>query len=163
MNDLDTNIVSKMYKFADDTKLCHRTRNNDDIMEVQEDISKLVECANKWQMSFDVDKCSVMHIGHNNMQRNYNMSNQQLQTTDQQRDQGIIITKDLKWQKQTEKSAKRLFAALSAGVHSPQFQVQKQRTGPPIIQIPSPPTYRTCSAILVPTFKSRQKKFYSIK
>ena len=47
-----------------------------------------------------------MHIGHNNMQSNYIMSNQQLPTTDQQRDLGIIISKDLKWQKQTEKSCK---------------------------------------------------------
>ena len=47
-----------------------------------------------------------MHIGHNNMHGNYNMSNQQLPTTDQQRDLGIIITKDLKRQKQTEKSCK---------------------------------------------------------
>ena len=47
-----------------------------------------------------------MHIGHNNMQSKYHMSNQQLPTTDQQQDQGVIITKDLKWQKQTEKSCK---------------------------------------------------------
>ena len=47
-----------------------------------------------------------MHMGHNNMQGNYNMSNQQLPTTDQQRDLGIIITKHLKWQKQTEKGCK---------------------------------------------------------
>ena len=72
-----------MSKFADDTNICHRARNPDDIMEVQKDIIKLVECANKWQMSFNVDKCSVMHIGHNNMQNNYTMSNQQLPTTDQ--------------------------------------------------------------------------------
>ena len=57
-------------------------------------------------MSFNVDKCSVMHIGHNNMQSNYNMSNQQLPTTDQQRDLGIIITIDRKWLKQTEKSCR---------------------------------------------------------
>ena len=102
-----------MSKFADDTKLCHRARNPDDIMELQEDIDKLVEWANKWQMSFNVDKCSVMHIGHNNMQSNSysNMSNQQLDMdmiprTDQQRDLGIIITKDLKSQQQTEKSCK---------------------------------------------------------
>ena len=48
----------------------------------------------------------VMYIGHNNMQSNYNMSNQQLPAKDQQRDLGIIITKDLKWQKQTEKICK---------------------------------------------------------
>ena len=95
-----------MSKFADDTKLYHRARNPDDIMELQEDINKLVALANKWHMNFNVDKRSVMHIGHNNMQGNYNMSNQQLPTTDQQRDLGIIITNDLKWQKQTETSFK---------------------------------------------------------
>ena len=71
-------------------------------MELQEDINKLVEWANKWQISFNVDKFSVMHIRQNNMQSNYNMSDQQLPTTDQLQDLGIIITKDIKWQKQTE-------------------------------------------------------------
>ena len=47
-----------------------------------------------------------MHIGQNNMQSNHNMSNQLLPTTDHQWDLGIIITKDLKLQKQTEKSCK---------------------------------------------------------
>ena len=49
------NIVSKVSKFVN-TKLCHRTRNPDDIMEQQEDINKLVEWADKWQMNFNVDK-----------------------------------------------------------------------------------------------------------
>ena len=75
-------------------------------MELQEDINKLVKWANKWQMSFNVDKCSVMHIGHNNIQSNFKMSNQQLPTLDQQLDLVIIIANDLKWQKQTEKSCK---------------------------------------------------------
>ena len=100
-------------------------------MEQEEDIYKLLEWANKWQMNCNVDKCSVMHIGHNNMDGNYNMSNQQLLTTEQQQDLGIIITKDLKRQKQTEKSCKMVNRV--RGVHCPQFQVQKQRTDPPII------------------------------
>ena len=70
-----------------------------DKTELQEDINKLVEWANKWQRNLNVDKCSVIHIGQNNMRGNYNMSNQQFQATDQQRDLGII-TKDFKWQKQ---------------------------------------------------------------
>ena len=79
INYLDTNIVSicKIYKkFADDTKLCHRARNPDDMTELQKDIDKLGKWANKWQMNFNDDKCSVMHIGHNKMEDNYNMSNQ---------------------------------------------------------------------------------------
>ena len=46
-----------------------------------------------------------MHVGHNNMQGKDNMYNQQLLSkTDDQQDLGIIFTKDLKWQKQREKS-----------------------------------------------------------
>ena len=82
-----------MSKFADDTKLCHRAINPDDITELQEDINKLVEWATNRLMSFNVDKCSVMHIGHNNRQSNYIAS--KLSTTDQPWDQGIIIIKDL--------------------------------------------------------------------
>ena len=57
-------------------------------------------------MKFNVDKCAVMHIGHNNINGIYTMTNQQLPVTEQQRDLGIIITKDLKRQQQTEKSCK---------------------------------------------------------
>ena len=46
-------------------------------------------------MSFNVYKCSVMQIGYN-MHSNYNITNQQLPTTDQHRDLGMIIAKDLK-------------------------------------------------------------------
>ena len=84
----------------------YRARNPGDIMELQEYINKLIQWANKWQMSFNVNKCSLMHIGHNNMQSNYNMSNQQFPTTDQQPDLEIVITKDLVQlvPKKTEKS-----------------------------------------------------------
>ena len=41
----------------------------------------------------------------------------------------------------------------STGVQCPQFQVQKQRTDPPITQIPSSPTSRTCSVILGPNYQ----------
>ena len=47
INDQDTNIDSKISTFTDDTKLCHRARNGEDIMELQEDISKLVDSENK--------------------------------------------------------------------------------------------------------------------
>ena len=72
------------------------------------------------------------------MQSKYNMSNQQLQTTDQQQDLGIIISKDLSEKTNREKLQNGQW---STGVLWPQFQVQ--RTDRPIIQIPSPPTSRT--------------------
>ena len=67
-----------------------------------------IDWANTWQMKFNVDKCAVMHIGHNNIQHNYTMVNQQqlLIATEEQLDLGITRTRDIKWQKQTEKSCK---------------------------------------------------------
>ena len=43
-----------MSKFTDDNKLCHRARNPDDIIELQKDINKLVEWANRRQMNFNI-------------------------------------------------------------------------------------------------------------
>ena len=61
---------------------------------------------NIWQMNLNIDKCAIMHIGHNNIQHNYTTANQQLITTEEQRDLGITITRDIKWHKQTEKHYK---------------------------------------------------------
>ena len=57
-------------------------------------------------MNFYFDICAVLHIGHNNIQHNYTMANQQPIATEEQRNLGITITRDLKCQKQTEKSFK---------------------------------------------------------
>ena len=54
------------------------------------------------------------------------MSNQQLPTTDQQLDLRIIITKDLKWQKQTEKSYKTANRVL--GFISRNFRYKKKES-----------------------------------
>ena len=63
-------------------------------------------------MNFNVDKCSEMHIEHNNVHGNNNMSNQQVLTTDQEWDLGIIITNELKWQKGTENNCKTVARVL---------------------------------------------------
>ena len=54
----------------------------------------------------------------------YNMSNQQLPTTDQQWDLGIIIVKHLKWQKQIDKSCKTANRVLGFIAHN--FRYKKK-------------------------------------
>jgi hypothetical protein len=71
INDLDNAIVSKLGKFADDTKLCQSVRNKEDIESLQRDLDVLHEWSVEWQMSFNVDKCVVMHVGHNNKHSKY--------------------------------------------------------------------------------------------
>ena len=117
-------------------------------MELHKYINKRVEWANKWQMSFNVDKCSVTHNRHNNMHGICNMSNQQLPTTDQQPDLGIIITKVLKWQKQTEKSCET-----AKRVHCLNFRYKNKELILPLYKSLVRPHLEHASAILVPTFK----------
>ena len=78
INNQDNSIVSRISKFADDIKLCHSSRHPDEVLELQEDLNRLVDWANTRQINFNIDKCAVMHIGHNNVQHNYTMVTQQL-------------------------------------------------------------------------------------
>ena len=54
INDLNNGIVSKISKFADDTKLCHSSRHPDpdEVLVLQEDLNRLVDWANTRQMNF---------------------------------------------------------------------------------------------------------------
>uniref|UniRef100_A0A6A7FQF0 RTJK n=1 Tax=Hirondellea gigas TaxID=1518452 RepID=A0A6A7FQF0_9CRUS len=104
INDIDTDIVSKISKFADDTKLCSKGIKDTDRQSLQNDLHKLMDWADKWQMSFNVDKCTVLHIGCHNRRYDYQMGNNALTEVEQQRDLGIIINQDLKWNKQVNTS-----------------------------------------------------------
>ncbi len=54
----NTNII----KFADDTKSWKVIENDKDRKELQQTLNKMCEWANVWGMSFNADKCKVMHI-----------------------------------------------------------------------------------------------------
>ncbi|KAF2353133.1 Reverse transcriptase domain [Trinorchestia longiramus] len=62
INDLDVGIISKINKFADDTKLCHRAFTETDRATIQSDLNRLLQWTETWQMSFNIEKCSVMHV-----------------------------------------------------------------------------------------------------
>ena len=62
INDLDTDMQSKVLKFADDTKLCHRANGYEDNRVLQRDLDIATNWARRWQMEFNVKKCKIMHI-----------------------------------------------------------------------------------------------------
>ncbi len=75
INDLPDEVKSKLFMYADDTKVIRRVGNGDDGMELQKDLEHLCEWAKVWQLNFNVGKCKVMHFGHRNPQFNYQMNN----------------------------------------------------------------------------------------
>ena len=65
-------------KFADDTKVFRAAYSIHDCETLQQDLNKIVNWTNQWQMLFNISKCKVMHIGHNNINFNYEMNGQKL-------------------------------------------------------------------------------------
>ena len=97
-------MLSKLSLFADDSKLfssiiTNKGVTNPRVIEgnrlLQEDLNKVVEWARKWKMEFNVDKCKVMHLGHNNPRGTYSMGDRQLEATEGEKDLGVFIDNKL--------------------------------------------------------------------
>ena len=73
MKNIDTDLFSKICKFADDTKIARVLATEDEVQLLRDDLNNLGKRAMDWQMLFNVEKCVVMHIGTNNKLYSYNM------------------------------------------------------------------------------------------
>ena len=97
INDIDDNLRSKFCKFADDSKLVNSVSSIEGINIIKNDLGILEQWANKWQMQFNVDKCSVVHVGRTNPCSEYKMGDKALKSSDKERDLGVIVDKTLKF------------------------------------------------------------------
>ena len=92
INDLDDGIVNLILKFADDTKIFGAVSDLAQHHQLQDDLNTLLQWSKDWQMLFHVDKCKVMHFGHNNLKLDYLLDNKTLQKVHQEKDLGVIIS-----------------------------------------------------------------------
>ena len=100
INDISDNIQSLCHIFADDTKIFN-TVNNQNVL--QADINRLVEWTEVWDLHFNNDKCKVMHLGRNNVNNRYFMTdgngiNKDISTCTQEKDLGVIFDQHLSFE-----------------------------------------------------------------
>ena len=100
IDDIDEEVLCEVSKFADDTKIDGPVNNLNDIRSMQRTLYKLVAWANRWEMDFTVKKCGVMYIGKRNLDFQYQMNDGWDKTVDEERDLGVLMSKDLKFSKQ---------------------------------------------------------------
>ena len=76
VNDLEMGLGSRVWKFADDTKLVRSIDSVNDCFQLQRDLNRLQGWVNERSMEFNVNKRKVglMHMGSNNVKFNYDMS-----------------------------------------------------------------------------------------
>ena len=96
INDLDDDITSKVLKFVDDTKVFRKIKSDADRQHLQDDLNKLIEWSEKWQMLFNFGKCKCLHTGHWNEDAQYTMRGTVLNTTVKEKDLGLTISADMK-------------------------------------------------------------------
>ncbi len=70
------------YQQTDDTKIGNRVDTKEHVINIQSDLDRLVEWADRWQMKFNVAKCKVMNVGTSNTISSYNLRGLQIETTD---------------------------------------------------------------------------------
>ena len=92
INDIDDSVACKILKFADDTKIYSSVGSATDIEKLQSDLYKLISWSKDWQMLFNMDKCKVMHMGYNNLQAEYVTGGSILESVNEEKDLGVIIT-----------------------------------------------------------------------
>jgi hypothetical protein len=106
INDLDNGLMSKVGKFADDTKMFKKVNCSEDAQILRNDLSKLDEWSKDWQMQFNIDKCIVMHMGRGNKENDYMLGNTKLRKSNRERDLGIIVDSSCKFSEQCNEAVK---------------------------------------------------------
>ena len=107
INDIDKDIISLLSKFADDCKITRKVNTDEDADNVQEDINTLSSWSDKWQLVFHPEKCKLLHIGHNNTNKNYYLKGTEVKKVEEEKDLGIITTKDMKPRKHIAQKVKK--------------------------------------------------------
>ena len=151
INDIDEGLTCTISKFADDTKIANNVLTNDQVQEFQTNLGKLSNWAKTWQMSFNTDKCKVLHIGYRNEKRNYLMDGRQLKSTDKENDLGVTISSNLKPSQQCSEVAKK--ANMLVGFIGRSFEYKSRATIIPLYNALVRPIMEYCVQAWCPYYQ----------
>ena len=107
------NIFFFSILYADDTKILAIIRNEQDNILLQEDLYKLENWSKDWLLKFNTDKCKIMHFGGKNPKFEYELDNHILAEILIERDLGIQIENNLKWERQVRVAASKANGVLA--------------------------------------------------
>ena len=99
INDLPQHLKCKVRLFADDCLVYTSVNNEENMVSLQEDLKSLQLWQDKWQMSFNPSKCSVMVISNKKVPptRDYVFCGQTLDKKSSQPYLGVTIDSKLSW------------------------------------------------------------------
>ncbi|CAF0777708.1 unnamed protein product [Brachionus calyciflorus] len=113
INDLLEMLQFTTLSYADDLKLIGiMSKNTLGTESLQNDLNVLVDWCKEWSTELNLSKCKSMYIGKNREKKEYRITSHLGETTvlsetTCEKDLGVIITNDLKWNKQCVSASAR--------------------------------------------------------
>ena len=97
INDITEHITSSLRLFADDCLLYRIIATEEDTIQLQHDLNQLSIWATKWQLQFNVAKCTIMRFTRSlsPVVFNYNLNDHSLSTSAQHPYLGILLDNKL--------------------------------------------------------------------
>ena len=75
--------------------------SSEEINEMQDDLNRLMEWSEIWQLSFNLEQYKSLHIGRSNLKHVNKMKDKNLKQVVDEKDLGVIIDNELKFHTQT--------------------------------------------------------------
>ena len=91
IDDLDEGLVSRILEFADETKLISGVGSGEEVDRLREDLRILFKWSEDWHMAFNVDKCSVIHFGFNNIGSDLILGGRILEVQESEKDLEVMV------------------------------------------------------------------------
>jgi len=110
VNDITEGVLSHIRLFADDCVLYKSIASSSDSDILQDDLTRLVSWSDKWQMSFNIKKCSMMHLMRRKKQCSlpmYTMKGIPLTVVSSHSYLLVEIQSDLRWNDHIDKIIKK--------------------------------------------------------
>ena len=104
-NHLSNNVTnSRIATFADDTKIFKTINSKSDALSLQNDLSNFHESSSSVNLEENNTKCKVLRVTrrHNKLTYPYKLNNTILESTDCERDLGVLTSSTLTWSQQVD-------------------------------------------------------------
>ncbi len=105
INDIDNGLNNLISKFNDDAKIGDSINTDHDRMSLHEDLRKISEWSERWEIPFNVNKCHILQIGTRNQKFEYEMNGTKFESVQCVKDLGITIPSSFRFSRQCKDAA----------------------------------------------------------